>query len=184
MTIELFMLVFLGLIFAGVPMAFAMAGSSAIYFLVKDPSSLALIPDKIFEGLDNIILTAIPFFLLAGELMNRTGMAERLIHFSDLIIGRVRGGFAYVNVLASLLFSGITGVAVGDIAALGKIEVTAMGKAWLPACLCCGCHCLIIVGRSDHPAKRRHHSVLRDHEFVRRRYVSGSFNSRSPDGRR
>ena len=132
MTIELFMLVFLGLIFAGVPMAFAMAGSSAIYFLVKDPSSLALIPDKIFEGLDNIILTAIPFFLLAGELMNRTGMAERLIHFSDLIIGRVRGGFAYVNVLASLLFSGITGVAVGDIAALGKIEVTAMEKHGYP----------------------------------------------------
>lgn len=132
MTIELFMLIFLGLLFAGVPMAFSMAGSSAIYFLVKDPSSLALIPDKIFEGLDNIILTAIPFFLLAGELMNRSGMAERLIVFSDLVVGKVRGGFAYVNVLASLLFSGLTGVAVGDIAALGKIEVNAMEKHGYP----------------------------------------------------
>lgn len=128
MSIELFMLIFLGLLFAGVPMAFSMAGSSAIYFAVKDPASLALIPDKIFEGLDNIILTAIPFFLLAGELMNRSGMAERLIVFSDLVVGKVRGGFAYVNVLASLLFSGLTGVAIGDIAALGKIEVNAMEK--------------------------------------------------------
>lgn len=132
MTIELFLLLFLGLIFAGVPIAFAMAAASAVYFASKDPSSLALIPDKIFEGLDNVILTAIPFFLLAGELMNRTGMAERLVHFSDLVIGRVRGGFAYVNVLASLLFSGITGVAVGDIAALGKIEVNAMEKHGYP----------------------------------------------------
>ncbi|MGE0285652.1 MAG: TRAP transporter large permease [Bradyrhizobium sp.] len=132
MSIEIFMLIFLGLLFVGVPMAFAMAGSSAIYFAFKDPSSFALIPDKIFEGLDNIILTAIPFFLLAGELMNRSGMAERLIVFSDLVIGRVRGGFAYVNVLASLLFSGLTGVAVGDIAALGKIEVNAMEKHGYP----------------------------------------------------
>lgn len=132
MSIEVFLLVFLVLIFAGVPIAFAMAGSSALYFLIKDPSSLALIPDKIFEGLDNVVLTAIPFFLLAGELMNKTGMAERLVHFSDLVVGRVRGGFAYVNVLASLLFSGITGVAVGDIAALGKIEVSAMEKHGYP----------------------------------------------------
>jgi tripartite ATP-independent transporter DctM subunit len=132
MSIEVFMLVFLVLVFAGVPIAFTMAGTSALYFLINDPSSLLLIPDKIFEGLDNVVLTAIPFFLLAGELMNRSGMAERLVHFSDLVIGRVRGGFAYVNVLASLLFSGITGVAVGDIAALGKIEVAAMEKTGYP----------------------------------------------------
>lgn len=132
MTLEVFMLLFVGLIFAGVPIAFSMAAASALYFATKDPSSLSLIPDKIFEGLDNVVLTAIPFFLLAGELMNRSGMAERLVHFSDLVIGRVRGGFAYVNVLASLLFSGITGVAVGDIAALGKIEVNAMEKHGYP----------------------------------------------------
>jgi tripartite ATP-independent transporter DctM subunit len=132
MSVELFMLVFLGLIFAGVPLAFSMAGASGLYFVINDPSSLALIPDKIFEGLDNIILTAIPFFLLAGELMNRSGMAERLIAFSDFVVGRVRGGFAYVNVLASLLFSGLTGVAVGDIAALGKIQVNAMDKQGYP----------------------------------------------------
>jgi hypothetical protein len=64
--------------------------------------------------------------------MSRSGMADRLLHFSNLIIGRVRGGFAYVNVMASLLFSGLTGVAVGDIAALGKIQVRAMEKAGYP----------------------------------------------------
>ncbi|MEZ5730469.1 MAG: TRAP transporter large permease [Burkholderiaceae bacterium] len=132
MSVEWFLVVFFALVLFGVPMAFSMAGASAIYFAFTDPSSFSLIPDKIFEGLDNIILTAIPFFLLAGELMNRSGMAERLIVFSNLVIGRVRAGFAYVNVLASLLFSGLTGVAVGDIAALGKIEVNAMEKSGYP----------------------------------------------------
>lgn len=132
MTIGWFLIVFFGLVFSGVPMAFSMAGASAIYFALNDPSSFALIPDKIFEGLDNIILTAIPFFLLAGELMNRSGMAERLVDFSNLVVGKVRAGLAYVNVLASLLFSGLTGVAVGDIAALGKIEVNAMERHGYP----------------------------------------------------
>ena len=114
-------------------MAFSMIATSVVYFLLGPiPNFVYVVPEKIFEGVDSIILTAIPFFLLAGEIMNRSGMAERLIVFSNLIIGRVRAGFAYVNVLASLLFSGLTGVAVGDIAALGKIEVKAMERAGYP----------------------------------------------------
>jgi len=133
MSIEIVLLLFFGMILVGVPISFAMISISAAYFLMGPiPSFVDLLPQKIFEGIDFIVLTAIPFFLLAGELMSRSGMAERLMHFSNLVIGRVRGGFAYVNVLASLLFSGLTGVAVGDIAALGKVEVTAMEKAGYP----------------------------------------------------
>lgn len=133
MSFEVIMILFFAMIMLGVPIAFSMIATSALYFATGPiPSFVELIPQKIFEGTDFIILTAIPFFLLAGELMNKSGMAERLMHFSNLVIGRVRGGFAYVNVLASLLFSGLTGVAVGDIAALGKLEVNAMEKAGYP----------------------------------------------------
>lgn len=133
MPLEVVLILFFGMILIGVPISFAMISISGAYFLLGPiPSFIDLLPQKIFEGIDFIVLTAIPFFLLAGELMSRSGMAERLMHFSNLVIGRVRGGFAYVNVLASLLFSGLTGVAVGDIAALGKVEVTAMEKAGYP----------------------------------------------------
>ncbi|QFT61098.1 Sialic acid TRAP transporter permease protein SiaT (plasmid) [Sulfitobacter sp. THAF37] len=133
MTIGIVLIVLFGMIFIGVPISFAMLATTGLYFLSSPtPFFIELLPAKIFEGLDNIILIAIPFFLLAGELMSRSGMADRLMHFSNLVIGRVRGGFAYVNVMASLLFSGLTGVAVGDIAALGKIEVLAMEKAGYP----------------------------------------------------
>lgn len=133
MVIGIVLLVFFAMILIGVPIAFSMIAVSAIYFLLGPiPSFVELLPQKMFEGIDFIILTAIPFFLLAGELMNRSGMAERLMHFANLVIGGVRGGFAHVNIMASLLFSGLTGVAVGDIAALGKLEVTAMEKAGYP----------------------------------------------------
>lgn len=133
MTILLILTAFFIMVLIGLPMAFSMISISTIYFLMgPTPGFIDIIPEKIFEGIDTIVLTAIPFFLLAGELMNRSGMAERLIDFSNLIVGRVRAGFAYVNVLASLLFSGLTGVAVGDIAALGKVEVLAMERAGFP----------------------------------------------------
>jgi tripartite ATP-independent transporter DctM subunit len=87
-----------------------------------------MMPEKIFQGINVFVLMAIPFFMLAGEVMNKTGVSDRLITFSNLVIGRVRGGLAQVNVLASILFAGITGVALGDIAALGSVFVPAMEK--------------------------------------------------------
>lgn len=127
MTLITVLVLFFGLIFFGVPIAWVMISVSVIYFLTSPlPGLIDVVPQKIFEGVDSIVLTAIPFFLLAGNLMNRSGMAERLFHFADLLVGWMRGGLAQVNVLASLLFSGVTGVAIGDIASLGKIEVRAM----------------------------------------------------------
>ena len=103
MSIEIVFILFLAMIIAGVPIGFAMISISGLYFALGPiPSFVTLLPQKIFEGVDFIILTAIPFFLLAGELMNRSGMAERLMTFANLVVGRVRAGFAYVNVLASL----------------------------------------------------------------------------------
>jgi tripartite ATP-independent transporter DctM subunit len=130
MTLSLALPLFIGGILLGLPIAMTMMAVAIAYFLLgPSPEYLLVLPEKIFEGLDTIILTAIPFFLLSGDLMNRSGMADRLMEFSHYLVARLRGGLAYVNILASLLFSGLTGVAVGDIAALAKIEVRGMEKA-------------------------------------------------------
>jgi len=129
MSLGLFMIIFLFLLFFGMPVGFAMITSGFFYLLSSgDLLTLVMMPEKIFGGINVFVLTAIPFFMLAGEIMNRSGISDKLINFSNLIVGRVRGGLAQVNVLASILFAGITGVALGDIAALGSVFVPAMEK--------------------------------------------------------
>ena len=129
MSIPVFILVFFVFLFLGLPIGLVMAISAFLYFVFSGNSLyFMMMPEKIFQGINVFVLMAIPFFMLAGEVMNRSGVSERLITFSNLVIGRVRGGLAQVNVLASILFAGITGVALGDIAALGSVFVPAMEK--------------------------------------------------------
>jgi tripartite ATP-independent transporter DctM subunit len=128
MDIIQFIAVFLAFLAVGMPVAFSMLTTSAIYFLLADAPLIGMLPDRMFGGLDMFILVAIPFFLMAGELMNRAGISDRLIIFANMVVGRMRGGLAQVNVLSSVLFAGITGIALGDVVALGKIFVPAMEK--------------------------------------------------------
>lgn len=129
MPFGVFVLIFFILLLSGLPVGFVMAVSSALYFLFADnPIYFLMIPERIFAGLDVFILMSIPFFMLSGEIMNRAGMSDRLVEFANLIVGRIRGGLAQVNVLASILFAGITGVALGDVAALGKIFIPQMER--------------------------------------------------------
>jgi len=105
-------------------------GFSASLYLLFSPqvTFLDMAPQRLFSGMDSFILMCIPFFILAGEIMTRGRIADRIVDFANLIVGRWRGGLAYVNILASMLFAGITGVALGDIAALGTIFIPAMKK--------------------------------------------------------
>jgi tripartite ATP-independent transporter DctM subunit len=129
MSIPVFMIIFFILLFLGLPVGFVMAVTSALYFLFSGNALfLLMLPERIFSGLDVFVLMSIPFFMLSGEIMNRAGMSDRLVDFANLVVGRIRGGLAQVNVLASILFAGITGVALGDVAALGKIFIPAMVK--------------------------------------------------------
>lgn len=129
MNIVVLMVTFLVLLVMGLPIAFVMLVSAAVYFIYSgNVMFFFAFPERMYSGLDSFILMAIPFFLLAGEIMNRSEMSERLIEFANLVIGRVRGGLAQVNVLASILFAGLTGVALGDVAALGKIFIPTMEK--------------------------------------------------------
>lgn len=127
MDIVGFVVLFLVLLVLGLPIALVMLVASAAYFLLSgNPLFLRMLPEKMYAGMDVFVLMAIPFFLLTGEIMNRARLTDRLFDFCNMIIGRVRGGLAQVNVVASVMFAGVTGVALGDIASLGKMFIPAM----------------------------------------------------------
>ena len=87
---------------------------------------LHLIPQRMFTGMDSFPLMAVPFFILAGDLMNSAGITHRIVRFATALVGSIRGGFAHVNIVASMFFAGISGSAVADTAALGSIMIPAM----------------------------------------------------------
>lgn len=115
------------LLVAGLPVAysFALAGSFALWYGGEQQLNVI---SRMFSGLDTFVLMAAPFYIFAGELMNRGGISERLIHLAQIMVGRIRGGTAYAAILASVMFSGISGTAVADIAALGNIFINGMAK--------------------------------------------------------
>ena len=99
---------------------------------------LRVIPQQFYGGMDSFTLMALPFFILTGTLMNRSGLTDRLIDFSRLVVGRVRGGLGYVNVVGSVVFAGVNGSAAADASALGSILIPAMVKEGFPVSYAAG----------------------------------------------
>jgi tripartite ATP-independent transporter DctM subunit len=129
MDITGFVIVFLLLLALGLPIALVMLVSSTAYFLFSgNLLFLRMLPEKMFAGIDVFVLMAIPFFLLTGEIMNKAKLTDRLFDFCNLIVGRIRGGLAQVNVVSSVMFAGVTGVALGDIASQGRMFIYAMER--------------------------------------------------------
>ncbi len=115
-------------ILIGVPIGYALGGAGILYFLTDNVQFLMTVPQRVFSGLNSYILIAMPLFMLAGELMNRGGLTKRLINFALLICKPFRGGLGEVNVVASMIFGGITGSSVADTSALGSILIPDMIK--------------------------------------------------------
>ncbi|HIB22938.1 MAG TPA: TRAP transporter large permease [Rhodospirillales bacterium] len=129
LSLGLFIVSFMGLLFAGLPVAWTMAVSSIVWLFASGQMAfLPVLPERIFQGIDVFVLMAVPLFILAGELINEGRITDRLISLANVLFGWMPGGLAQVNIGASILFSGITGVALGDIAALGKVFIPAMAK--------------------------------------------------------
>jgi len=128
MALLVLFIVFLFLMIIGAPVAIAMGIASICYLAVSDLQSTIIVV-RMVDSLDGLTLLAIPFFVLAGEIMNQGGLTERLFGFASKLIGHVRGGLAHVNILASMFFAGISGSAVADAAGLGRIEIKAMTNA-------------------------------------------------------
>ncbi|MEX2568305.1 MAG: TRAP transporter large permease [Cyclobacteriaceae bacterium] len=126
MTILLF-IVFLFLLIIGFPIAFALGISSFVYLLFSD-IPLMVIPQKMYAGIDVFVLLSIPGFILAGNLMNASGITSRIIRFCNALLGHIRGGLGLANVGASMLFGGISGTAIADTASIGSVMIPAMKK--------------------------------------------------------
>ena len=127
------MIVFLGSLMAamalGIPIAHALIMSGVALLIHMDMFDTQILAGQLVDGADNFPLMAIAFFILAGELMNAGGVSKRIIAFSIALVGHVRGGLGYVAILASLIFSGLSGSAVADTAALGAILIPIMEDA-------------------------------------------------------
>lgn len=122
--------VFLGSLFGslaiGVPIAFALLASGVMLMLVMGIFDSQIVAQNLINGANNFSLMAIPFFVLAGELMNAGGISKRIVNFAMALVGHIRGGLGFVAIIASVLFAGLSGSAVADTAALGAILIPMM----------------------------------------------------------
>jgi len=130
MTLIIIMLVVLfALLIIGVPVGIALAGSSMLWVLLSGKVPDFVVIHRMVNGVDSFPLLAIPFFILAGNLMNSAGITNRIFTFATACIGWMRGGLGHVNIIASVLFAGMSGAAVADAGGLGTIEIKAMRDA-------------------------------------------------------
>ncbi len=127
------LLVLVAFILLGAPIGFTLILLPTVYVLITDAAPLILIPGQMFSAIDSVPLTAIPFFMLTGELMTSATITDRLVDLSQRLIGRMRGSMAQANVLVSMFFAGMNGSVVADTATVGSLMVPAMKRAGYPA---------------------------------------------------
>lgn len=120
-------LIFIFLLFIGVPIVFVLGISGAISIFQAD-LPLVLVPQRMFVGLNSFLLISVPLFILAGNLMNACGITPRIVNFSNILVGRIRGGLSYVTLIAMDFSSGITGAGSADTSAIGSVMIPAMEK--------------------------------------------------------
>lgn len=124
-------LLILGLFFffaLNIPIAFSMILTSLLYLIIKGDIPLIVVVQQIAVGTDKYLLLAIPFFFLAGELMNAGGIMDKLVRLSKALVGHIPGGLGHVNVVESMIFAGMSGSAVSDVTAMGFIEIEMMRR--------------------------------------------------------
>ena len=121
--LKIFFLIFMA---GGVPVAIAMAGASLVYIMSTGSLPPFVVVHRMVSGIDSFPLLAVPFFILAGNLMNNAGITTRIYNFALALVGWLKGGLGHVNVLGSVIFAGMSGTAIADAAGLGTIEIKAM----------------------------------------------------------
>ena len=117
---------FLLLMGGGIPVAIAMAGSALLYILSSGNLPPFVVIHRMVSGIDSFPLLAVPFFILAGNLMNNAGITNRIYNYALALVGWLKGGLGHVNVVGSVVFAGMSGTAIADAAGLGTIEIKAM----------------------------------------------------------
>ncbi|GAA0285071.1 TRAP transporter large permease [Rhodovulum strictum] len=121
--------VLLAALLAGVPIAIAIIAALLVFMALGDPPySIGLVAAEMFRGLNSYPLLAIPLFVLAGEVMNESGITRHIIGFANVFVGRLRAGLALVNIWASVIFAGLSGSAVADTSAIGRVFIPEMER--------------------------------------------------------
>ncbi|MES0812269.1 TRAP transporter large permease [Roseibium sp. SCPC15] len=121
------------LLFIGVPIAYALGLSALAYFIVEQPMLIGVLPQRFFAGINSYALISLPLFILMGFVMNSGGITGRLLDVSNFFVGRLKGGLGLVNVVASMVFGGISGSAASDTASIGSVLIPEMKKRGYPA---------------------------------------------------
>src|SRR5829696_10295475 len=117
---------FLVLMILGLPVALSMAVASLLYILASGTVPDVIVAQRMIAGVESFPLLAVPFFILAGNLMNIAGVTGRIYSFAVALVGWMKGGLGQVNIIGSVIFSGMSGTAIADAAGLGTIEIKAM----------------------------------------------------------
>ena len=125
-------IIFLLFMSSGLPVAIAMAGASLVYILISGNLPPFVVIHRMVSGIDSFPLLAVPFFILAGNLMNNAGITTRIYNFALGLVGWLKGGLGHVNVVGSVIFAGMSGTAIADAAGLGTIEIKAMKEHGYP----------------------------------------------------
>lgn len=126
MAVIIMFILFVVLLLVGCPIYVTIGVSSMAYIALKPALTLSMVVKTMAEGLNNFTLLSIPFFILAGNIMNESGMTSRLFRFARSIVGGFHGGLAHVNVLTSVLFAGMSGSAIADAGGIGSMQISAM----------------------------------------------------------
>lgn len=129
MTIAIFLAALLGAMALGMPIAFALLACGVALMLHLNTFDTQILAQNLLEGVNNYPLMAVPFFMLAGELMNAGGLSRRIVHVADSLIGHVRGGLGYVAIIACVVVASISGSAVADTAAVAALLIPMMRNA-------------------------------------------------------
>ena len=165
------------LLIAGLPLFFAMGAATALYMFMSD-IPLALMTQRMTTAVNGFLILAIPFFYLAGELMNLCRLTDKIVAMSRALVGHIHGGLAQVNIFASMIFAGMSGSATADTAALGSVLIPGHEKGRLPGRFRRRGHGRLGHGRADHPAVHRHDHLWRARRRVDRPAASGRHRAR------
>jgi tripartite ATP-independent transporter DctM subunit len=130
--ITLLVILFL-LLFVGMPIAYAIGLSAFLYFAIFNPMLIQILPQRMFSGMNSYAMIALPLFILMGQIMNASTITKRLIDFCLIFVGKLQGGLLYVDVVASMIFGGISGSSTSDVASLGSILIPEQQRRGYPA---------------------------------------------------
>lgn len=130
MNFMVIIILFVLFLLMGMPIAYVLGISGMVYLYFKGGALFLLMaPDKVFSGINSFALLAVPFFMIAGEVMNKAEISGKILEFCDLTVGKIRGGVGYVSIMASFIFAGISGSAISEVTALGSILIPTMEKS-------------------------------------------------------